>query len=280
MQRPYIPDVSVIRQTVLIRPPATWEERIFDTTRRSYIPIEAERLVHHKVLNNPVICVGEIHNDVVHHMAELEIVKVRRRPYSASNTFHHRVDFAFCAARTNPVLSHSGWWLQAVHRKRGRNMALGMEMFYRQHQSLLDDYVFGSGTLSSLKADTNWDKTWGHKLSHYAKILQYAKTHQIRVVGLNVPVPVVQVSATPTSTALYTMATKLLMAGAESGLGGNCRWCASLGWRTCPTSSVPCCPRWTSPTRVTATGTLTFNRHAQHEPGLITHRSTHADHVV
>jgi uncharacterized iron-regulated protein len=64
-------------QNVIVRPPETWEERIFDTTRRSYIPIEAERLVHHKVLNSPVICVGEIHNDVVHHMAELEIVKVR-----------------------------------------------------------------------------------------------------------------------------------------------------------------------------------------------------------
>lgn len=80
-KRPYIFHVSVVHQTVLIRPPASWEERIFDTTRRSYIPIEAERLVHHKVLNNPVICVGEIHNDVVHHMAELEIVKVRRRPF-------------------------------------------------------------------------------------------------------------------------------------------------------------------------------------------------------
>lgn len=175
--------------------------------------------------------------------------------------------------------------MQAVHRKRGRNMALGMEMFYRQHQSLLDDYVFGSGTLSSLKTDTNWDKTWGHKLSHYAKILQYAKTHQIRVVGLNVPVPVVQVSATPTSTALYTPATKLLMTEAEpcafvSAWGENCRWCASLGWRTCPTSSVPCCPRWTSPTRATATGTPTIDSNEQHAPVLIAHRSMHADHVV
>ena len=33
----------------------------------------------------------------------------------------------------------------------------------------------------------------GHKLSHYSKILNYAKQHQIRVVGLNVPATVVQV---------------------------------------------------------------------------------------
>lgn len=51
---------------------------------------------------------------------------------------------------------------QAVHRKRGRSdgLAVGMEMFYRQHQNILDDYVFGAGTLASLKQDTNWDKTW------------------------------------------------------------------------------------------------------------------------
>lgn len=36
----------------------------------------------------------------------------------------------------------------------------------------------------------------GHKLFHYAKILQYAKTHGIRLVGLNVPIPVVQVGGT------------------------------------------------------------------------------------
>jgi hypothetical protein len=44
-----------------------------------------------------------------------------------------------------------------------------------------------------LKEDTKWDKTWGHKMSSYAKIFQYAKKHQIRLCGLNVPQPVVQV---------------------------------------------------------------------------------------
>lgn len=74
-------------------------------------------------------------------------------------------------------------------------LAVGLEMFYKQHQPILDDYVFGSGTrtLASLKEDTRWEETWGWKLAHYSKILNYARMHGIRVCGLNVPQPVVKV---------------------------------------------------------------------------------------
>lgn len=74
-------------------------------------------------------------------------------------------------------------------------LAVGLEMFYRQHQPILDDYVFGSGTrtLASLKEDTKWEETWGWKLSHYSKIINYARMHGIRICGLNVPQPVVKV---------------------------------------------------------------------------------------
>lgn len=73
-------------------------------------------------------------------------------------------------------------------------LAVGLEMFYKQHQPILDDYVFGSGrTLASLKKDTRWEETWGWKLSHYSKILNYSRRHGIRLCGLNVPQPVVKV---------------------------------------------------------------------------------------
>lgn len=75
-------------------------------------------------------------------------------------------------------------------------LAVGMEMFYRQHQPLLDDFVFGGAdarSLAALKQDTRWDETWGWKLSYYSKILNYARMHGIRLCGLNVPQPVVKV---------------------------------------------------------------------------------------
>lgn len=53
-------------------------ERIFDTSRRSYLPVEMDRLAHNKLMAQPVICVGEVHTDLSHHRAQLEILKVRR----------------------------------------------------------------------------------------------------------------------------------------------------------------------------------------------------------
>jgi uncharacterized iron-regulated protein len=53
-------------------------ERIFDTRRLSYIPVEASRLVHNKVLDQPVVAIGEIHTDNLHHHAQIEIIKVSR----------------------------------------------------------------------------------------------------------------------------------------------------------------------------------------------------------
>jgi len=132
-------------------------ERIFDTKRRSFLPAEVNRLMHNKALDQRVVCIGEVHNDGLQHYAEYSI-------------------------------------LQAVHKRRGAaGLTVGLEMFYRQHQPILDEYVFGKGTLASLKEDTKWDKTWGHKMAYYAKIFQYAKAHGIRLCGLNVPQPVVQV---------------------------------------------------------------------------------------
>lgn len=132
-------------------------ERIFDTKRRSFLPAEINRLMHNKALDQRVVCIGEVHNDGLQHYAEYSI-------------------------------------LQAVHKRRGAaGLTVGLEMFYRQHQPILDEYVFGKGTLASLKEDTKWDKTWGHKMAYYAKIFQYAKANGIRLCGLNVPQPVVQV---------------------------------------------------------------------------------------
>lgn len=117
--------------------------------------------MHNKALDQPIIAIGEVHTDDNHHYAEYSILRAVHQRHGGRNT---------------------------------KGLAVGMEMFYRQHQPILDDYVFGSGTLASLKADTKWDKTWGHKLAHYSKILSYAKKNQIRICGLNVPQPVVQVS--------------------------------------------------------------------------------------
>lgn len=70
-----------------------------------------------------------------------------------------------------------------------------MECFYRQHQSALDRYIFEHSNIGKLKEETNWQETWGYDLNMYAKIFNFASINGVRLVGLNVPYPVVQLTA-------------------------------------------------------------------------------------
>ena len=70
-----------------------------------------------------------------------------------------------------------------------------MECFYRQHQSALDRYIFEHSSIGKLKEETNWQETWGYDLNMYAKIFNFASINGVRLVGLNVPYPVVQLTA-------------------------------------------------------------------------------------
>jgi len=130
-------------------------ERIYDTHKRSYIPARPDVFLPRAIgPNNRVVVVGEIHSDRCHHHAEFEVVK---------------------------SLSSGE-----------KELAIGMECFYRQHQQALDNFIFGHQDLGKLKRETNWKQAWGYDLNYYAKILRYASTKKIRLLGLNCPYPVVQ----------------------------------------------------------------------------------------
>jgi uncharacterized iron-regulated protein len=81
--------------------------------------------------------------------------------------------------------------IKAVNELDDGPLTIGLEMFYRQQQRLLDDFVFGNGSFEELAERTNWRSTWGYDLNHYAKIFSFARKNQIRLVGLNCPYPLV-----------------------------------------------------------------------------------------
>ena len=104
---------------------------------------------------------------------------------------------------------------QAVDALDERPFAIGLEMFYRQHQPALDAFVFQDGSFANLKKRTRWASTWGYDqltsnpnltltltstltstltlslaltltrydFNQYAKILAYARRHGIQLVG-------------------------------------------------------------------------------------------------
>lgn len=77
--------------------------------------------------------------------------------------------------------------IKAVDALDERPFAIGLEMFYRQHQPALDAFVFQDGSFANLKRRTRWASTWGYDFNQYSKILAYARRHGIQLVGLNVP---------------------------------------------------------------------------------------------
>lgn len=136
----------------------TWydprNERIFDTSRNSYLPARAELYLQKAISNKNVVCVGEVHSNPCHHKLEFDVIK-----------------------SLNLLVPSS-------------NLAIGLECFYRQHQRALDRYVFVHQNFGLLKKETNWDQTWGFDINNYAKIFHFAAVRGIRLVGLNMPIQI------------------------------------------------------------------------------------------
>ena len=131
-------------------------ERIFDTRKNSFLPAHPEDFLNKELGSRNVIVVGEVHSNRCHHHAEFEVVRAVSQ-YQDS-----------------------------------RKLSIGLECFYRQHQKALDEFIFSHRDMGKLKTAVNWLDTWGYDLKYYAKIFNFAAINRIRLVGLNVPYPVVQ----------------------------------------------------------------------------------------
>ncbi|CAM9480719.1 unnamed protein product [Heterosigma akashiwo] len=129
--------------------------RLYDTARRSYLPADPalQRALPDRLAGVRCVVVGEAHTHPLHHRLELQVVEALH---------------ALADPETAPL-------------------AVGLEMFYRQHQAALDRYVFRGGTLGQLRRETDWDRTWGFSFAAYSKIFRYAQLNGIRLVGLNAP---------------------------------------------------------------------------------------------
>jgi uncharacterized iron-regulated protein len=66
-------------------------------------------------------------------------------------------------------------------------VAIGMEMFQRPAQPILDRYLAGKITETELREQTEFDRRWGYKWASYEPILRFAKTNRLPIVALNTP---------------------------------------------------------------------------------------------
>jgi uncharacterized iron-regulated protein len=100
-----------------------------------------------RVMDTPIIYVGEAHTSYQDHKIQLEII---RRMQEAGKTF-----------------------------------AVGMEMFQRPFQEPLDDFIAGRSTEKEFLRDSEYFTRWKFNYHLYREILDYAKTYGIPVVALN-----------------------------------------------------------------------------------------------
>ncbi len=93
-----------------------------------------------------VIFVGEIHNDSLTHVIELELLK-------------------------------------AIHQRQSR-VAVSLEMFERDVQSILDDYLRGKVSENEFLKQS---RPWKNYMSAYRPLIEYCKKHGISVIAMNIP---------------------------------------------------------------------------------------------
>ena len=70
---------------------------------------------------------------------------------------------------------------------KGKDVAIGMEMFERSQQPILNRWSQGLLTEEEFLKEILWETTWGMDYELYKGILDMAKNHHLKVLGLNVP---------------------------------------------------------------------------------------------
>lgn len=83
---------------------------------------------------------------------------------------------------------HHRWQLHTLAALHAFNpdLAVGMEMFPRSVQPVLDRWSAGQLTEAELLRDTNWPKVWGYDARFYLPILHFARMNRLPVIALNV----------------------------------------------------------------------------------------------
>ena len=95
-----------------------------------------------------------------------------------------------CLGETHPNPHHH--WAQlrmleeVINRRNGKKMALGMEMFQRPFQGVLDDYSAGRIDEAAMLSRTDWANRWGYDFALYRPLMALAIKREIPIIALNI----------------------------------------------------------------------------------------------
>jgi uncharacterized iron-regulated protein len=111
----------------------------------------AEEQFYDELAAAQAVCVGEVHANPHHHWAQLQIID---------------------------RLGQRG-------RRDGASLALGMEMFQRPFQGIVDDFAAGRIDEAALLSRSGWRARWGYDFALYRPLLRAALEHGMALLALN-----------------------------------------------------------------------------------------------
>lgn len=103
--------------------------------------------------------------------ADLEAVRIVYIGENHTSAAHHEVQLRV---------------IRALHDQDGR-LSVGMEMFDRSYQAVLNDWSAGASDEDSFLRRAHWYANWRFDFGLYRDILHYVKANRIRLVALNLP---------------------------------------------------------------------------------------------
>jgi uncharacterized iron-regulated protein len=78
------------------------------------------------------------------------------------------------------------WIIRALH-EAGRNVIVGVEMYQREKQPVLNLWSYGKLTEEEFLEQSDWKNQWGFDFALYRPIFEFVKDNRLRLVALNIP---------------------------------------------------------------------------------------------
>ncbi len=78
------------------------------------------------------------------------------------------------------------WQLLAQLHGRRPQLVLGLEMFPRRLQPVLDQWIAGSFSEQEFLQKSEWDKVWGYEARDYLPLFHFARMNRLPMIALNV----------------------------------------------------------------------------------------------
>lgn len=110
-------------------------------------------------------------------------------PFAEAVTAMSNADVVYLGESHTSMKDHHLQFLvtEKLFQDKGK-IAIGMEMFPASSQKVLDEYIFGNTSMDEKQflKDSRYFQVWKYDYRYYKRVIDFARTHKIPVIGLNI----------------------------------------------------------------------------------------------